>query len=80
MLALLAPVVDRLVLTMPPSIPMLQRWSVSDVSAGPAAHVEPDFDAALREVQEGAATVLVTGSFHTVGDALSRLPGFAPVG
>jgi dihydrofolate synthase/folylpolyglutamate synthase len=80
MLALLAPVVDRLVLTMPPSIPMLQRWSVSDVSGGPVARIEPDFDAALRDVQEGAATVLVTGSFHTVGDALNRLPGFAPVG
>jgi dihydrofolate synthase/folylpolyglutamate synthase len=80
MLALLAPAVDRLVLTMPPSIPTLQRWSVSDVSAGPVAQVEPDFDAALRDVQDGAATVLVTGSFHTVGDALSRLPGFAPVG
>jgi dihydrofolate synthase/folylpolyglutamate synthase len=80
MLALLAPVVDRLVLTMPPSIPMLQRWSVSDVSGGPVAQIEPDFDAALRAVQDGAATVLVTGSFHTVGDALSRLPGFAPVG
>ena len=25
-------------------------------------------------------TVIVTGSFHTVGDALARLPGFAPVG
>ena len=80
MLALLAPAVDRLVLTMPPSIPMLQRWSVSDVRGAPVAHVEPDFDAALRDVQDGAATVLVTGSFHTVGDALSRLPGFAPVG
>ena len=80
MLALLAPAVDRLVLTMPPSIPMLQRWSVSDVSGAPVAQIEPDFDAALRDVQEGAATVLVTGSFHTVGDALARLPGFAPVG
>jgi dihydrofolate synthase/folylpolyglutamate synthase len=80
MLALLAPVVDRLVLTVPPSIPVLQRWSVSDVAAGPAVQIEPDFDAALRDVQDGAATVLVTGSFHTVGDVLSRLPGFAPVG
>ncbi len=80
MLHLLAPVVDRLVLTVPPSIPVLQRWSVNDVGGGPVAQFEPDFDAALRQVQEGAATVLVTGSFHTVGDALSRLPGFAPVG
>jgi len=42
--------------------------------------IEPDFDRALREVQQGAGTVLVTGSFHTVGDALARLPGFAPLG
>lgn len=83
MLELLAPAVDRLVLTVPPSIPVMQRWSVSDVSDGDlrrGAQIEPDFDTALREVQDGAATVLVTGSFHTVGDALSRLPGFAPVG
>ena len=80
MLALLAPVVDRLVLTVPPSIPVMQRWSVSDVQGGPVAQIEPDFDTALRDVQDGAATVLVTGSFHTVGDALRRLPGFAPVG
>ena len=42
--------------------------------------VQPDFDAALRDVQRGAGTILVTGSFHTVGDALARLPGFAPLG
>jgi hypothetical protein len=24
--------------------------------------------------------VLVTGSFHTVGDAMARLPGFQPLG
>jgi folylpolyglutamate synthase/dihydropteroate synthase len=41
---------------------------------------EPDFARALDLVQEGAATTLVTGSFHTVGDALAALPGFAPVG
>jgi len=80
MLDLLTPVVDRLVLTLPPSIPVLQRWSVSDLSERVVAQFEPSFDAALGQVQEGAATVLVTGSFHTVGDALGRLPGFAPVG
>jgi hypothetical protein len=42
--------------------------------------IEPDFDRALQEVQDGAGTILVTGSFHTVGDALARLPGFAPLG
>jgi hypothetical protein len=34
---------------------------------------EPDFARALDIVQEGAKTMLVTGSFHTVGDALARL-------
>jgi dihydrofolate synthase/folylpolyglutamate synthase len=42
--------------------------------------VQPDFDLALQDVQRGAGTVLVTGSFHTVGDALARLPGFTPLG
>lgn len=42
--------------------------------------IQPDFDRALEECQEGAGTVLVTGSFHTVGDALARLPGFTPLG
>lgn len=78
MLDLLVPVADRLVLTVPPSIPLMQRWSRDEL--GERAAFEPDFDVALRDIQEGAATVLVTGSFHTVGDTLARLPGFAPVG
>ena len=41
---------------------------------------EADFGRALVDVQQGAATVLVCGSFHTVGDAMARLPGFAPLG
>lgn len=79
MLGWLAPIADRLVLTVPPSIPVLQRWSI-DSTAGATPRFEPDFERALREIQDGAASVLVTGSFHTVGDALARLPGFAPVG
>jgi dihydrofolate synthase/folylpolyglutamate synthase len=80
MLKLLGPVVDRLVLTVPPSIPVMQRWSPQELEAEGRAEAEPEFAAALARVQEGAATVVVTGSFHTVGDALGRLPGFAPVG
>lgn len=33
----------------------------------------PDFDQALAEGRDRGATVLVTGSFHTVGDAMARL-------
>lgn len=78
MLATLRPAVDKLVLTVPPSIPVMQRWSLEDVDA--LLHFDPDFTHALEDIQAGAGTVLVTGSFHTVGDAMARLPGFAPVG
>ena len=78
MLDILRPVVDKLVLTVPPSIPVMQRWSLEDLDA--LSHFDPDFTRALEDIQQGAGTVLVTGSFHTVGDALERLPGFAPVG
>ncbi|HET9385640.1 MAG TPA: Mur ligase family protein [Gemmatimonadales bacterium] len=87
MLEILRPVVDRLILTVPPSIPVMQRWSVDEVNrpsgppaAGPSISFDPDFSNSLEEIQNGAGTVLVTGSFHTVGDAMARLPGFAPVG
>jgi dihydrofolate synthase/folylpolyglutamate synthase len=87
MLELLRPVVDGIVLTVPPSIPVMQRWSVADLDGpsprppvGPPVSFEPDFERALHDIQEGAETVLVTGSFHTVGDAMARLQGFAPVG
>ncbi|MBI4421574.1 MAG: bifunctional folylpolyglutamate synthase/dihydrofolate synthase [Gemmatimonadetes bacterium] len=82
MLERLSTVVDRLWVTDPPSAPEARRWRIAEVkqALGARAEVVPDFDSALREVQLGAATVLVTGSFHTVGDALARLPGFAPLG
>lgn len=78
MLDSLRPLLDRLTLTVPPSIPLMQRWSIEDM--GPDVWFEPDFERALHDIQEGAGTILVTGSFHTVGDAMARLPGFAPVG
>jgi len=33
----------------------------------------PDFDAALAEAASRDEITLVTGSFHTVGDAMARL-------
>ena len=87
MIAELQDVTDRLVFTVPASAPAERRWDLARLErelrgqkAGARASFEPDFDRALAAVQEGAATVVVTGSFHTVGDALARLPGFAPVG
>ena len=84
MLAALAPAVDRLLLTVAPSVPGNQRWQPRDFTPDrlpdPAIRFEPDFNKALAAIQEHAHTVLVAGSFHTVGDAMARLPGFAPLG
>lgn len=41
-------------------------------------HLVADFEAAVERVQQGAGTVLVTGSFHTVGDVMGRL-GLGPI-
>lgn len=87
MLKRILPAVDQLVLTVAPTVPENQRWLARDLAGwadtrviGQPVVFEPDFARALALVQEGAATTLVTGSFHTVGDALAALPGFAPVG
>ncbi|MGH7754528.1 MAG: bifunctional folylpolyglutamate synthase/dihydrofolate synthase [Gemmatimonadales bacterium] len=78
MLQLLAPHVDAVLLTVAPSAPPNRRWEPELVEG--EFEVERDFDIALARVQSVSATVLVTGSFHTVGDALDRLPGFRPLG
>ncbi len=83
MLAALRPEVDQLVLSVAPSVPGDRRWTEQDFVQqleDPAVRFEADFDRALRLIQDGAHTMLVTGSFHTVGDAMTRLPGFAPSG
>jgi dihydrofolate synthase/folylpolyglutamate synthase len=74
----LAPAVDRFVFTNAPSAPAERRWDPAEAHSfakarGIAADLEPDMDAALALGQERSETLLVTGSFHTVGDAMSRL-------
>ncbi len=73
---------DHVWATMPASAPPERRWDLARVAALPLSNltVEADFDTALGAARQGAETVLVTGSFHTVGDAMARLPGFAPLG
>jgi len=79
MLSILADQVDVLVLTIPPSSPVERRWLPWEAAAGlppERVRVVQDFDLALRAASEEAGssgTVLVTGSTHTVGDALNRL-------
>ncbi|HET7621223.1 MAG TPA: folylpolyglutamate synthase/dihydrofolate synthase family protein [Gemmatimonadaceae bacterium] len=77
-ISLLAKRVDRFVLTAPPSVPADRAWALDEAVAfarehGWAAEAEADFDRALELSREHAATTLITGSFHTVGDAMARL-------
>lgn len=78
MMAELAPHVDLFILTNAPTAPSSRAWNVTDVMAharaqGWAAEVVRDFDRALARADADGATVVVTGSFHTVGDAMVRL-------
>ena len=82
MLVELDRVLDRGVLTVAPTAASrgwdaawLRRWLAK--RSRPPAHATwtliPDFREALATVQQGAGTVLVTGSFHTVGDVMEAL-------
>jgi dihydrofolate synthase / folylpolyglutamate synthase len=82
MLVQLDRIVDRGILTVAPTAASrgwnavwLRRW-LRDRGRPPARAswtLVPDFGEALETVQEGAGTVLVTGSFHTVGDVMAAL-------
>ena len=74
----LAPVVDRFIFTNAPSAPAERRWDPATAQTfadleGFNADLEPDLDVALARGEGQSATLIVTGSFHTVGDAMSRL-------
>ena len=82
MLDTVLPELNLLVLTHAPTAPESRRWVLDDVASyareraagvGCAVVVEPDFGAALDHALEASESVLVTGSFHTVGDAMQRL-------
>ena len=74
----LATVADRFILTSAPTAPASRAWAMSEVldytsARGHQAIVISDFDAALEAARQMDGTVVVTGSFHTVGDAMQRL-------
>lgn len=80
--------VDGAVLTQPPTAPETRRWDPHEALAalGPvgeefAIDVVEDFGTALRAARRraGEGTVVVTGSCHTVGDAMAAL-GRVPFG
>lgn len=70
---------DQVVLTVPPTAPPGRVWDPDAVlSRVPTARAQVvrEFSQALEATAAyaaGGGTVLITGSFHTVGDALSRL-------
>ena len=78
MIERLVPHIDRLVITQAPTVPASRAWNPADAGAfaasrGVATEVVVDFDAALLRARSNGGTTVVTGSFHTVGDALARL-------
>ena len=71
-------VVDTVVLTRPPSAPDSRVWDVGEAHAFARSLswrvvAERNFDTALSRADELGSTTLITGSFHTVGDAMVRL-------
>jgi dihydrofolate synthase/folylpolyglutamate synthase len=69
---------DHAVFTQAPSAPLERRWSPRKAAADvgrPGAEICPDFDRALQRAKAlaGSGTIVVTGSNHTVGDALRAL-------
>ena len=77
MITNLSPRVDEFILTDAPTAPASRAWNLEEARsflrhAGIKGDVAWTFDEALKRV-EGAGTVVVTGSFHTVGDAMARL-------
>jgi dihydrofolate synthase / folylpolyglutamate synthase len=80
MLLPLYAVADRVLLTSPPSAPVDRRWDPGQVlrtAPSERARIVTDFGSALEQAHGWAVShggsVLVTGSFHTVGDALTAL-------
>ncbi len=69
---------DHAVLTQAPSAPLARRWdpevALKETGSG-IAEIRTDFDDALVRAQElaGSGTIVVSGSAHTVGDALRGL-------
>jgi len=81
MLPPLLALADTSVFTVAPSSPAERRWNARDVAAtisSYAVEVIEDFSEALERAMQLGRTVVVTGSHHTVGDAMRYLG--VPVG
>ncbi|MEO8575650.1 MAG: folylpolyglutamate synthase/dihydrofolate synthase family protein [Gemmatimonadales bacterium] len=75
MLSLLGEVADRIVLVEPPSAPADRAWDVNEAHAFAgtvkiAASIGSNFAQTVTDAGASSGTAIITGSFHTVGDAL----------
>jgi dihydrofolate synthase / folylpolyglutamate synthase len=78
MIQALSPVVSHFILTMAPTAPASRAWDLAEATkfatdAGFPASTCADFGSALERAKQHGETILITGSFHTVGDAMSLL-------
>ena len=79
MMRILCGSVDRIIVTAPESAPLSRAWDPGEaanygIENGWNVMLITDLRQAVEMAAAGAATVLITGSFHTVGDA-SQLDG-----
>jgi dihydrofolate synthase/folylpolyglutamate synthase len=78
MLEVLSHAVDHIILTTAPTSPTDRTWDPAAAiraaeERGWPCVLEADFGHALDRAEREGRTVIVTGSFHTVGDAFTRL-------
>ena len=79
MLESLGAVATEIIATTPPTAPAERRWHLEDVArfareSGIELRTVADFDDAVHlATADPSHTALITGSFHTVGDAMARL-------
>ncbi|HEX6575637.1 MAG TPA: folylpolyglutamate synthase/dihydrofolate synthase family protein [Gemmatimonadaceae bacterium] len=71
-------VATRMILVRPPSAPPSRAWDLVEAerfahSLGINAAVEREFEKVVESVARSNEVALVTGSFHTVGDALAQI-------
>jgi dihydrofolate synthase/folylpolyglutamate synthase len=76
MMRVLREVCDRFVLTMAPTAPASRAWNLDEAAAfarqlGAEVDAIADFPSAIDRARDQSGTIVVTGSFHTVGDAMS---------
>jgi dihydrofolate synthase/folylpolyglutamate synthase len=78
MMEVLSAVVDHFILTTAPTAPAERAWDAFGAltharTHGWSSQVVTDFDDAIVRAAAAGGTTLITGSFHTVGDAMTRL-------